>query len=333
LLALLVGGCAAVPFAEEYDLPALQLRVLHQPSVVDGRVRFRQILCHLRPDGCETMLVRLPDEPGAADVEADLPAHDPRLRILFVPGAFQECFAEAADPYEEAVHRLRRSGYSVDLLPVGGRSSSERNAEQIAHAIRAQPTLEDARLVLVGYSKGTMDILVFLVRHPELVHRVDAVVSIAGAVNGTPIADRYSGLFDLVSWVGAGRCEVGDRGVVRSLRRGERMRWLAQNRLPRNVAYFSLGALTQDGSTAKLLAEPRRELTRITAMNDAQTLFYDQLIPGSTLLGYANGDHWAIALPLQERWPFWAGNSAGLRYPRDDLFEAIVLYLAEAVGR
>lgn len=331
MLALLLGGCAAVPLADEPELPALQLRVLQQPAVIDGRSRFRQILCGVRPDACETMLVRLRDEPVASG-ETGLPAHDPRLRVLFVPGAFQECFAEAADPYEEAMRRLRLSGVSVDLLPVGGRSSSEHNAEQIAQAIRAQPPLDDVRLVLVGYSKGTMDILVFLVRHPELAHRVAAVVSIAGAVNGTPIADRYSGLFDLVSWVRAGRCEVGDRGVVRSLRRSERVRWLAQNQLPGNVAYFSLGALTRDESTARLLAEPRRELTTVTAMNDAQTLFYDQLIPGSTLLGYANGDHWAIALPLQEKWPYWGGNPAGVRYPRDDLFEAIVLYVAEALG-
>jgi len=41
--------------------------------------------------------------------------------------------------------------------------------------------------VLVGYSKGVPDIFEFLADYPELVPRVDAVVSIAGAVNGSPI--------------------------------------------------------------------------------------------------------------------------------------------------
>jgi hypothetical protein len=46
------------------------------------------------------------------------------------------------------------------------------------------------------------------------------------------------------------------------------------------------------------------------------------LIPGSVLLGFANGDHWAVVLPLQEKWPYWGGNSAGTRYPRDQLGNA-----------
>ena len=27
-------------------------------------------------------------------------------------------------------------------------------------------------------------------------------------------------------------------------------------------------------------------------------IFYDQVIPGSTLVGYLNADHWAIAVPI-----------------------------------
>jgi hypothetical protein len=27
-------------------------------------------------------------------------------------------------------------------------------------------------------------------------------------------------------------------------------------------------------------------------------IFYDQLIPGSVLLGYLNADHWAVAIPI-----------------------------------
>ena len=41
--------------------------------------------------------------------------------------------------------------------------------------------------MLIGYSKGTPDILEAVVNHPEAMHRVAAVVSFAGVVGGTPI--------------------------------------------------------------------------------------------------------------------------------------------------
>ena len=46
------------------------------------------------------------------------------------------------------------------------------------------------RLVLIGYSKGTPDVLEAIVNHPEIHARVAAVVSIAGAVGGSPLANE-----------------------------------------------------------------------------------------------------------------------------------------------
>ena len=45
------------------------------------------------------------------------------------------------------------------------------------------------RLVLVGYSKGISDILDAVVAYPEIRSRVAAVVSVAGAVGGSPLAN------------------------------------------------------------------------------------------------------------------------------------------------
>ena len=50
------------------------------------------------------------------------------------------------------------------------------------------------------------------------------------------------------------------------------------------------------------------------------------------LLGYVNADHWAVALALDEKWPFLAG-SGGRPFPRETLFEALVLYVAEQLGQ
>ena len=58
----------------------------------------------------------------------------------------------------------------------------------------------------------------------------------------------------------------------------------------------------------RLVGHP--DLKRSEPRNDGQTLYHDQVIPGATLLGYANADHWAAAIPMEESKPFIAGNRA-----------------------
>jgi hypothetical protein len=64
--------------------------------------------------------------------------------------------------------------------------------------------------------------------------------------------------------------------------------------------------------------------------NDSQVIFYDSFIPGSTLIGYVNADHWAITLPIARVCP-WLGAMLVNRnaFPREVLLEAIVRYVEE----
>lgn len=336
----LTAGCAAPLLEYTVDMPAVQLRVVGQPAAVDGRQRFREIFCGLLPaadpaqarNECERYLVRLSDEQPVPDTPQPLPSHDPRLRILFVPGAFGECVADAAPPYPEAMAHLSELGYVIRVAAVSSRSGTTYNAALIAEAIAAEPEAADEKLVLIGYSKGTADILEFLVQYPARAQRVDAVVSIAGAVNGTPLADAYADVYGMLAGIDLAHCAAGDRDVLNSLRQGSRMAWLASHRLPAHVRYFSLGALAREDDIARLMYLAKRRLRRAEPLHDGQIPTYDQIIPASTVLGYAYADHWAVALPLQQRWPYWAGNRAGSTFPRKALFEAVVLYLSEALG-
>jgi hypothetical protein len=66
--------------------------------------------------------------------------------------------------------------------------------------------------------------------------------------------------------------------------------------------------------------------------NDSQTLFTDQLIPGSVLLGYLNADHWAVALPLDQAHPLLAATFTNRNaFPRAPMLEAVMRTVEETL--
>ena len=93
--------------------------------------------------------------------------------------------------------------------------------------------------MLVGYSKGAPDVLEAIVDYPEIRPRVAAVVSVAGAVGGSPLAnDAEQYQADLLRHFPGATCDAGDGGGVASLRPGVRRAWLAQNPLPSERAHL-----------------------------------------------------------------------------------------------
>ncbi|MGA9262225.1 MAG: hypothetical protein WBV95_09645, partial [Desulfobacterales bacterium] len=94
---------------------------------------------------------------------------------------------------------------------------------------------------LVGYSKGTPDILEAVTTYPELQQRVAAVVSIAGAVGGTPQANTVEqSTLNLLQYFPDAECDPGDEGALKSLTPEVRKRWLATHSLPGSIRYYSI---------------------------------------------------------------------------------------------
>ncbi len=98
-------------------------------------------------------------------------------------------------------------------------SSSAANAAAIREFITNLPPGKAGRpLVLIGYSKGAPDILESLVAYPELAQTVVAVVSFAGAVGGSPLADSVTrSQMELLTKVPRSECDSGDGGALQSL--------------------------------------------------------------------------------------------------------------------
>lgn len=338
----LLSGCGSSPLiAYSTDTPPLVLASAAQAGVADGRARFREIFCAVLeahgqalPDyrPCDDALTRVGTEPAPSARTVDLEPSSRGLVAIFVGGIGYECVHAWLEPAGTVERHLAQNGYGLRSIQVDGLSSSANNARQIRDALLAMPEAAGAaQFVLIGYSKGAPDILEAVVDHPEIRGRVAAVVSASGTVAGSPLAndaEQYqAGLFRHFP---DATCSAGDGGGVESLRTSIRRSWLASNPLPDDFPYYSLVTFPDPQRISAVLKSSYRKLSGVDARNDGQMVFYDQVIPGSTLMGYVNADHWAIALPIarsHERIGSWIATENA--YPREALAEAIMRFVEE----
>jgi hypothetical protein len=339
--AVLASGCASLPAPAEYRATAAVLAQPGQAPAIDARARFRNIFCALahrqgaadvEDPECESLLWRLGDEPDGSAPGAALPALSPRLHVFVVGGAFSDCFGESASAYGRAIESVRQRGIRAHSVPISGRSGTERNAAIIAETLSAEnPGLDDL-VVLIGYSKGTVDILQFLVDYPVMVRFVDAVVGVSGPVRGSRLAEQSRWFYDtFLERAFAGRCDPGDGQVLESLLPARRIAWLNGHQLPASVDYFTLSAFTTREHMANGLTSSYAMLAKESRRNDGQVTLESSLIPGSVLLGYANTDHWGLAIDIEEELEWMGSRKNPQPYPRQLLFESILRFVAEAL--
>jgi hypothetical protein len=339
---LALAACASdplLPFAT--DTPPLVLAPIAQAGVQDGRARFREIYCAVLqarvgevPDHrlCDDALTRVGVEPAATGRPIALGTSSRRLVAAVIPGIGYDCIAKWLQPPGSVAAHVSKFGYEQRSIPVDALSGSTRNARQIRDAVMAMDLGPGApRLVLFGYSKGAPDILEAIVNHPEIRARIAAVVSIAGAVGGSPLAnnaEQYQA--DLLRHFPGAACDSGDGGGVASLRSNVRKNWLAQNRLPAELPYYSIVTLPSPERISSILKGSAKKLAQIDGRNDSQVLFYDQIIPGSTLAAYVNADHWAIVVPIARAHDTVAALFVTQNaYPREALMEATLRFIEE----
>ncbi len=341
LATLLLTGCSCQPLLRySLESPPLILTPASLANIEDGRGRFREIYCAVQNDHgaslpynrpCEETILRLEGEPGGTGNRVWLGQARMKLRVLLASGIYSDCINHVTNAYSYALTHLERYGYHTGDLRVSGRSSCSHNATQIRNELLGMDLAPDEKVVLVGYSKGAPDILEAVVTYPEIRQRVSAVVSVAGAVGGSPVADSIDPLYQgLLSVISVSDCPAGVGDPIESLKRSTRQQWLSRNRLPETVHYFSLSNFAERDAISALLQPIYDRLSLIDPHNDSQVIFYDQIIPGSTLLGYVKADHWAVAIPFSQD---MAVLSSGLlnknEFPREVLLEAIIRFVEE----
>lgn len=342
---LVLIQCAVVPPVADtvYDN---SLGLLSKEHMVyrDGRSRFREIFCAVLQDHgrdlpeympCEEALVRYGEEPQSTGLPVDLGDSDADYLIGLVPGLAWQCVREWLDEDNSAPLHVADYGYKTLLFEVDGLSSPNNNARQIRDYMAALSAQDQQRpIILIGHSKGAIDILQAIVSYPEVSAKVVAVVSLAGAIGGSPLAEETSqATADMVTHLPKSGCDSGDEGALASLHTQARVDWLANNTLPANIRYYSVIAVPDREHVSIGLKHKFNKLGKIDIRNDGHLLFYDQFIPGATLLAFANADHWAISTPVARQLPFIRATVATKSsYPREALFESILRYVEEDLG-
>jgi hypothetical protein len=330
---LLLGGCATQPRTDfTIEVPA---------GVVDARGRFGEIYCTVieqrgeaLPDyrPCSEALSPVAATPRGDGRPVEMGYSKRRLVLGVVAGIGYGCVADWLASPAMPRDYIRPHGYDLQVIEVDALSGSTHNARQVRDAIMAMPPEPGPpRLVLMGYSKGTPDILEAIVNYPEIHERIAAVVSVAGAVGGSLVADgAKESQADLVSALPGADCDKGDGEAVSSLRTDVRRKWLAEHPLPPDVRYYSVVTLPDPDGISWILRPTYRRISKVDPRNDSQMIYSDQIIPAGTLLGFVNADHWAVVLPIDRSHPvvgsLFVNHNA---YPREALLEAILRFVEE----
>lgn len=272
--------------------------------------------------------------------------------VVLVPGIFGECLVAEIAPFGES-KKVISEKYSnvrfVTLNKVSGRASSYYNAGVIHNALQAMPVAADEKLLLMGYSKGTADSLSFLsdFYYNEQVaksYSLAGFVSLAGVVNGTPIASKsYLNSEPLAASLPLKDCPLKDDSGIQSLTSKYRMQWFAKNAMvfQQSLPMFSLVAASQKKNTSMVFKEFHKDIMQMAGINDGQIPSSHQIIPGSYYLGHVNADHWAVILPFSNN-PYrklnWMNKLVKMsatknEYPRDILLESLLLTVTEQLNR
>ena len=259
---------------------------------------------------------------GEVPAVAPPPALAARYRLLFVPGFLASCFT-SIHTFADAIAAAREAGFAVDELRAGGRDSVAANARGLADQIARLPP-DGRRLIVIAHSKGAADALEMIVQRPGLAARIDAVVGVAGAFGGSPLADSLAlayratfGAFPFSS------CAEGEGDPMADLEPARRRAWWnAHGQAIRVPVYALVSVPTPDRLSAMLLL-PQALLAAHSRYNDGMLLAADQLAPNGRLLGVVNADHVSAAIPYPPGlpWVLWFTTAP---FPRADVVLAAI---------
>jgi hypothetical protein len=331
------SGCTAMELISEGDLldhTNAKLASLSLKPASDGRTEFRDRFCSkLDQDGaklgftedCETYL---PDGRLATAYSAAAAAKSHDIRLVFVTGLFGQCVGDDTSMLSGARSFIEENGLAgvrtlrMEVVNVSGYSSSGVNAALLKTTLDDMDLAASERVIVVGHSKGVADTTELLGLYPKTARKVDAVLSVAGAVLGSPLTDNKGVLEWLFQSIKTD-CRGPDGAGLNSLKPAVRQEFLKRHPLPARIKYYSLVGNGNRSETSPVLRPAWDLSSTYSSNNDSQVLSTDAVLPGSKLLGFLKADHWAVAMPFDKTHPILAKTVLSKNaYPREIMLSA-----------
>jgi len=263
----------------------------------DMRGAFRAALCspdRLPADECVRVLRTYDGEVAAARPS---PASPARHRLVFVPGFLASCFA-GIHSFADVVDEARAAGFTADVLGVGGRNDVVSNAKLITQQMERITASDSRRIIVIGHSKGANELLQMLVDRPDIAARIDGVLTVAGALQGSPLASDLRGMYDAtLAILPLAGCDRGTGDPVGDLTLESRATWWSRYGDALTTPLYSLVTLPDLSRLSFSLFWTYARLSVSTPDNDGMLRVQDQVVPSSQLLGIVNADHLTVAIP------------------------------------
>lgn len=201
-------------------------------------------------------------------------------------------FTERYPGYMQAnTDRLRQRGLDARRVPIDTDASVEANAKAIRDAVLAAAQ-GGRQVVLVGQSKGGVDVAAALALYPELKPHVRAVVAMQAPYGGTPIASDIGQSGNVRQFVERVVRDVfrGDPAALADLSYEARRRFVEAHPYPTDIPTVSLA--TSRRSWGSVLLAPTDYLWRRYGLkSDGLVPADDAEIPGSRVVRVDDMDH------------------------------------------
>jgi len=221
--------------------------------------------------------------------------------LLTVSGFGGECFYPNVEVFKDALYHLGTVHHvKYEHIAIHAFGTTEHNAEIIRDKVKS---LTGTRFIAVVHSKGAADLMYALSNFPDVMGRVEAFVTVAGAVGGSWLVDDFVGLTHVndtllrgLNLKGCLQDTPNPANALDSMRRDRRQEFLAAARRPWNG--YSISAVSQRDRTSDVL-KPLWDIVAPHAVEqDSHIVEREAIVPGGHFLGRALGDHWAVAMPF-----------------------------------
>ena len=329
-----LAACHRAPAPIGYALPP-GVSASFPPSQLAASAAFARTFCSVlgepafaadRWDSCDRYL-----QMAARPEPQPLGPPSREWTVLLVGGFSSPCFGPEVVTFADAAAHLQEAhGIASHQVPIGAFETSEANAARIRDFVTSLP---DRRFIALTHSKGAADFMVALASYPRELARVEALVTVAGAVGGSFLADDFADLHETVlRKLARPSCRPSaypTENGVDSMRRGVRQAYLARTE-PIWRAYSISAVSTREG-TSQVLRGFWKRVAPYAAEQDSHIVERESIVPGGAFLGRALGDHWAVAMPFAGNPVVPKGVLAIVdrnRYPRPALVEAALRAVA-----